>query len=320
MLDVFPLGLCRTMTSGGFDHFDPQLSLEVDLNPGPPSPRQRTKSGHVSRGDGDAAVADLFNSALRLKGKPFLTGLLKFVSKTRQYSVFNLSLVFRQRPGATAVGTESYWLRHNRTIKEDALPLVILQPKGPVCFVYELADTEGGSDLFGDQYLDPFVVQGAITEEDWYGFLAGISREKFFTVSERNNGWGLAGSIRALRATPQSRVSIADKKFRIQIASRLSSTQKAVTLAHELAHAFCGHLGELPKCWWQARQNLCHSAEEFEAEVTSWIVARRAGLEPRSAEYLVNHVDKTVLNEISIDAIVRAANRIESMGFPVARK
>ena len=94
-----------------------------------------------------------------------------------------------------------------------------------MCFVYELADTEGFSDLFQGDHLDPLVVRGEVAAEDWHGFVASVVREKLFTVSESNYGWGLAGRIRALRATPESRVFAGNEKFRIQIASRLSSTQ-----------------------------------------------------------------------------------------------
>jgi hypothetical protein len=61
-------------------------------------------------------------------------------------------------------------------------------------------------------------------------------------------------------------------------------------------------------------------AKEFEAETATWIVATRAGLETPSAEYLTSHAKESVWDEINVDAIVRAANRIEALGFPVVQQ
>lgn len=303
------------------DSPDGQLRLGLEINPGPPLVAHEPRStDHVTLADGDAAIVEVFSTALKLRGKPYLLGLLKFVTKFRAYSSFNLALVYSQRPGAVAVGTLAYWERHNRTVKADALPIVILKPGGPVCFVYELADTEGERTLFGDEELDldPFAVAGEFSEDQWLRLLSGVAKEKFCIVKEVNFGWGQAGLIRKRKPQELARVSKGARRFTISIAGRLRPAQKAMTLAHELAHLYCGHLGEVPKCWWTARPTLSHEAEEFEAEVAAWIVASRAGLKTASAEYLTDKASQTVLNEISVDAMVKAANRIEALGFPKA--
>jgi hypothetical protein len=73
--------------------------------------------------------------------------LLDFVGKFRFYSPFNALLVHIQRPGAVYVAPAHRWLRdYGRHIAPGATPLVILQPMGPVMFVFDVSDTEPEKD------------------------------------------------------------------------------------------------------------------------------------------------------------------------------
>jgi hypothetical protein len=69
--------------------------------------------------------------------------LLAVIARFRFYSPFNAMLIHAQLPGASFVAPPHRRLRdYGRRIKTGARPIVILQPMGPVMFVFDVSDTE----------------------------------------------------------------------------------------------------------------------------------------------------------------------------------
>ena len=86
------------------------------------------------------------------------------------------------------------------------------------------------------------------------------------------------------------------------------------TIAHELAHLYCGHLGSPDIKLWPDRQNLDHVAEEFEAESVSFLVCQRHGIQTTSPEYLSQYADgHDDIPSISMESVMKAAGLIETM-------
>ena len=83
-----------------------------------------------------AALDELFRLARRYRTSQEYFQLLRFVSRFRAYAPFNAMLVHVQRPGARYVASASRWQHYRRRIRSGANPLVILQPMGPVMFVF----------------------------------------------------------------------------------------------------------------------------------------------------------------------------------------
>lgn len=79
---------------------------------------------------------------------------------------------------------------------------------------------------------------------------------------------------------------------------------------------FCGHLGGCvargrveDESGWPDRRSLGKHEMEIEAESVAYVVAFRAGVIARSAEYLKSHAQKADMDKIDVDLIVRARPR-----------
>lgn len=272
----------------------------------------------VTRDEARDAINELFRRAMK-HGDPqrWMRGLLTFIAGMRRYSVFNAKLIYIQRPGAVAVGTERYWAKRGRSIRPGAVPIVIFAPKGPFALVYEYEDTEGA----GRQNPHGlFTATGQVSDRDWSRLKAAVERDGrksgeehgLFHILEYGLGHARAGDVHFRRD--------AQGRFVIRINHNLGPSAKWTTLVHELGHVYCGHIGNHPQRWWPDRRDLAElhpqmrdDIREFEAEAVAWIVASRAGIETRSADYLATRATRRDNERVDIDAVLHAANHIESI-------
>src|SRR6202790_4323871 len=89
-----------------------------------------------------AALDELFTLARKYNSSDAYRELMRFVGRFRFYSPFNAMLIYTQMPGAHFVCTARRWRKdYRREIKISARPIVILQPMGPVLFVFDVSDT-----------------------------------------------------------------------------------------------------------------------------------------------------------------------------------
>lgn len=104
-----------------------------------------------------------------------------------------------------------------------------------------------------------------------------------------------------------------DGSFDMIVNQHLSPEQKFATIAHELGHLYCGHLGPEDARWWPCRTGLPHIVEEFEAESVAWLVCKRAGIRPCSDKYLGHLSMFDEMPAINLELVLIAAGLIESM-------
>lgn len=241
--------------------------------------------------------------------------------------MFNALLVHVQMPGASYVAPASRWKRdYHRVIQLGARPLVILQPMGPVMFVFDVSDTEplGGAPELPKEVTDPFSVKQGYVADELKKTVRNAARDGVL-VTQQNAGSLSAGSIQTmepgqaikfiLREKPKVEVQLVPLLYGILLNAKHSEETQYATLVHELAHLYCGHLGTPNLKWWTDRRKLSKAICELEAEFVCYLVCQRLGIENPSAEYLSTYVkDDDQLNSISLDCIIKAATLIEQMG------
>ena len=94
-----------------------------------------------------------------------------------------------------------------------------------------------------------------------------------------------------------------------------SREEKYLSLAHELGHIFCGHLGIDRYAWWPEREDLNIRGEEIEAGCVAYLVSKRIGLRASPDKYLANYtgIDQE-MPTFSLNAVLQAVNYVEEMG------
>ena len=252
----------------------------------------------------DQLIAD---SRLYRQGKDY-KALLDFVVRLRNFAPFNAMLLQVQKPGLSYAASARDWReRFGRWPKEGARPLLILWPFGPVALVYDVKDTDG-KPLPED--VSTFVAHGPIDRNRLRSFQA-LLKKKSIDWIEVDEGDNRAGSIRVIRR------AVDDKEFtqyRMHINRNHESAVQFVTLAHELAHLFLGHLGADKKINVPQRHVPKHAQQELEAESVAFIVCERQGVKSKSQTYLSNFVRAdTVVEHLDLYQVTRAAGQIETL-------
>lgn len=250
--------------------------------------------------------------------------LLHFVAKFRRYSTYNCLLMHIQRPNAGYVASVSDWkYRFGRYPVRNARPIIILQPFGPVMFLYDIEDTEG--DVVPDLALKPFDTKGYLPESVYERTIQNCLLHQ---IEVRHEPDSLFSAGKAIRVGPQARSVYKDMKllpsteYLVLLNSKHSIAGKYSSLAHELGHIFCGHLGVDELAWWAEPSSESLNDFEVEAESVSYLVCQRAGLTTTSDSYLSNYrtPDDIEMPNFSLNSVFQATDYIEQMGKKVWNK
>lgn len=260
------------------------------------------------------ALDQLFHLTSTYRNQTAFNELINFISIFRAYSPYNAMLIHVQKPGAVFVAPADRWRReYGRTIKVGARPLVILQPMGPVMFVFDAADTEGKP--LPDDVIKPFSVGGEKIGNKFAKTLENAMRDGIETHFA-SMGSQRAGSIciHSPHKNQFFRDELVPVRYSLELKQEASKEENYATLAHELGHLYCGHLGTPYSKWWPSRKNTTLQIREIEAESVAHLVCSRFGLKNASEKYLSGYVDPEVeMPPISLESILKAAGMIERM-------
>jgi hypothetical protein len=274
---------------------------------------------------------ELFCFARQYRSSKAYKGLLEFVAQFRSYSPFNAMLVRTQLAGATFVAPAHRWSRlYGRKIKVNSRPLVILQPMGPVMFVFDVSDTDAGPNAkpLPPEVEKPFEVRRGHVHGELDRTIENAKRDGV-RIQPRKEGSQSGGSIRPAdgRRLPllvfeggkdgdgNPKRTEVPVRYDILFNEAAGKEARYATLAHELAHLYCGHLGTPNAQWWPDRRGLDKQAEEFEAESVAYLVCGRLGIENPSEQYLAGYYGTNgEVPNISIDLVMKSAGLIERMG------
>src|SRR6267378_459611 len=147
--------------------------------------------------DDSVRVLQLIKQAIETPTAQGLADFLNFTTKFKRLAVWNARMAYIQRPGAQVIASEFEWLKVERTIAPDAVPIIILWPFSPIRFVYELEDTN--PPTLHNDIRDPFAAIGDFRPAVLAKLTKGLSQQKNFKVRivARRLGSGRAGTASA---------------------------------------------------------------------------------------------------------------------------
>ncbi|WP_298990237.1 ImmA/IrrE family metallo-endopeptidase [uncultured Pseudokineococcus sp.] len=309
-----------------------QGSLELDLEGQLELTLAEEPSSTTTADQARQSVDDLVRGAQRYRTSAQYRDLLRFVASFRRYSPYNVVLVDVQKPGATYVLTAARWRDlHRRVVRADAQPLVVLQPRGPVMFVYDVSDTEplDGAPALPPEVTDPFAVHTGGDDADvrartdrlldnLVGLGVGVRTGRL--GSQQAGSARVAATGRTLRREHRARggrrqtvVEHVPLRYEVVLADGLDPRARLVTLAHEAAHVLCGHLGTPDPLWWPDRSGVAPDVEEWEAESVAYLVARRADSAVELPPYLHQHLHADLKPPVfSLERVAKATGDLEA--------
>lgn len=231
--------------------------------------------------------------------------MLDQAAGVREHRLFNSLLVVLQRPHARYLLTARQWMeRWDRRVRPGEHPILIMWPFSPVEFVFDVSQVEAdtGARELPHHWQNPYAMEHARDADFALHWLVTNARHDGVRTTFAGSGFASAGSIRIADSGKQLHLDARDGsvaagsttplRYEAVINDAHNSTEQLATMAHELGHLFCGHLGALESDWWPARRPESEAMREFEAESVAQLVFRRvaptADLPPHLFQYFGN--------------------------------
>jgi hypothetical protein len=272
--------------------------------------RNQSQSGFDDRSEVESTRAMLdqlfIDSRLYTQSKDYKE-LLDFVVRLPNFAPFNAMLLQVQKPGLQFAASAHDWRGFGREPKPKARPLLILWSFGPVALVYDELDTTGKA-LPRD--VRSFYAEGPIDGKRIDKFRSLMASRRIHSEMA-DEGDGRAGSIQ-LVGRPKDPTDYSH--YQMFLNRNHQAPVQFVTIAHELAHLFLGHLGKDAKLHVPDRKDLSHSQIELEAESVAYLLCARNGVKSASETYLTNFVkENTKITDLDVYQVMRAAGQVETI-------
>lgn len=287
------------------------------------------KSGTVtaSKLETRRSIQEMIDLALAMGFADDIGDLLDQVAGVRRHRLFNSLLAVLQVPNARLLQSRLDWHeKWGRAVLRNQQPIVLLLNWGPVQFLFDISQTEGlaNARIVPDDLANPYWMEHAQNADFALSWLTANAKHDGVRILDASRGLGMAGCI--ARSTSHAHL-MADwpdgrkepqkvpVRYEALLNSTYSNTEKLATLAHELGHLYCGHLGARQKLdWWPSRVDLTHRQNEFEAESVARLVFRRIAPKAELPDHLAQYFEPgDPLPTDGWDAVVAAADRVVDM-------
>jgi hypothetical protein len=197
-------------------------------------------------------------------------------------------------------------------------------------FVFDVSDTEPipGAPEIPIEVEKPFEVSSGMVGRELDRTILNAIRDGI-EITQRKEGAQSAGSIEKTSEKEPKTLSFPPgrdedgnqifepipRRYSLLLNETLSREARYASLAHELGHLYCGHLGTPNHNWWPDRGRLEEVVAEFEAEAVAYLVCRRLGIGIPSDRYLSEYLGRNgEIPPISPENVMRSAGLVEQMG------
>lgn len=256
----------------------------------------------TTRSIGSRRIDAMMAFALKTRAASSIGDLLDQAAAVRERGFFNSILAVLQLPDASMLCSDTEWDRvWGRTVRPGERPLVLLFPFGPVEFVFDVSQTvETARAVPLPLDPEPFVMAGVSSARELVARLTTAVEGLGVRVITSRQGVSSAGHIRRTRSGGTIDIPVAEpggagqrvrERWVVSLNQSHPPTEQLATLAHELGHLFCGHVGRDDGDWWPHRSGLGKATDEFEAESVARLVFRRVAPGVELPEYLDQYVD-----------------------------
>lgn len=268
------------------------------------------------------SLAYLLETALEFGRMGGYVDLLNRVASFPRYSPYNALLVMLQRPAASFVLPAHRWgEQYRRAIKPGEQPLVLLQPGGPLMYLFDVSQTEETRDSLPlpEFATDPFAMPPVRDAREALYWIGENAKWDGVRLSPTNRGWDHAGCLwQTESGMTQSAYGKGKRNHEVPVRYEAlinrahSETTQLATLAHELGHLYCGHVGTHDKDLWPDRRKTSEEIRELEAESVAKVVFQRrypgVELPDHLRQFFVGEPPE--LHGLDLERVLSAAGRI----------
>ena len=266
----------------------------------------------------------------KVTGLDDLLARVSWLCLVTDYSPYNSLLILLQRPGASCVLPAHHWLdRFGHVVRPGEQPLVLLQPGGPLMFLLDASQVEPGPGALPlPQALgNPYAMGDLTGADEMLHWIVENAKFDGVRVSPAPLGQGFAGCVRhsgtgaaqgvIVRKRPKEQIERIPVRYDVELNRNYSSTEQLATLAHELGHVYCGHLGAGPPERWKGHEYKDDLQREHEAESVARVVFRALAPGVELPDHLGQYFAREPqLADVDLEAVLKAAGRI----LDIARK
>lgn len=240
------------------------------------------------------------------------------------YSPYNALLILLQRPAASFVLPAHQWQeRYGHVVRPGEQPMVLLQPGGPVMFLLDVSQVEAGREALPlpATLRNPYAMADLYDAETAVFWITENAKFDGVRVTASPMGQGFAGCVAPVRSSAVQRLIVRKRpqleerdvpvRFDAELNRGYSSTEQLATLAHELGHVYCGHLGADNDDQWTDRRHVEPDFRELEAESVARVVfetiAPRVQLPDHLSQFFKT---EPKLEGAGLEAVLKSAGRI----------